>query len=52
MTVVIYHIICYYIIDLKSRRRGWKNNIKVHVYGMFILWCIHGIFVANTWTLG
>ena len=40
------------VIGLDSGRRGEKNNVKVHVNSMFTLWSVHGILMADIWTLG
>ena len=29
------------IIGLKHRKRSWKNDVKIYVYRMFILWYIY-----------
>jgi len=40
MTAVIWNITWCEIIGLKSGRRGWKNDVKVYVNGMFISWLL------------
>ena len=35
------------VIDLKFRRKSWKDNVKVHINNMFILWCTHCVLMDN-----
>jgi len=36
----------YNVISLKSRRKGWKYNIKVYINGMFTLWYIYCVLMV------